>query len=258
MPHKTVSIIVFAFITTLILSGCGRVISGNAVSNSESMDAAETGIEVTEAPAAQITLKPGEDLLEKIHSEICKEMEAPRSLIFGVGIGWAEIDGKITGFGTSKRESRVVVEVNSTVYDSYVEKWSKLYGDMVYVESVNVIMDEISSYTDQINQNTLISMKMEYDSYPYGTEKANILISNNTDSELGFGDIEIYEKLVDGAWHTIYQDYFSGDVLYIVKGNSTLSYEIIMPLYIMDLEAGTYRIIKKLGDEYFSAEFSVE
>ena len=205
MSHKTVSITVFASILTLVLSGCGQVISGNEVPDSESMDAVESGI----------------------------------------------------GFGPSKTESRVVVEVDSTVYDSYVEKWNKLYGVMVYVEAVTVIMDEISTYTDMVNLNSMVSMKMEYDNYPYGTEKANILITNNTDSELGFGDIEIYEKLVDGVWHTIYRDYFSDLVLCIVKSNSTLSYEIRMPLDIMDLEAGIYRIVKKLGDEYYCAEFSI-
>lgn len=258
MVNKTAGIAALAIAITLLFSGCGQIVTDAGAADSNSEITGGPGTSKSVGPEASVTPTAAADLLTQIHAEICEEMKAPRSLIFGVGIGWATIDGKVTGFGPSGKESRVVVEVDSTVYDSYAEKWSRLYGDMVYVESVAVLLDEISSYSELVDRNTSLSMKMEYDTYSYGTKKADILVSNHTDSEITFGDIEIYEKLLDGEWHTIYRDYYSDAIAYIAKGNSTVSYEVTMPLYDMDLEAGTYRIIKKIGDDYYSAEFSIE
>ena len=54
--------------------------------------------------------------------------------IVSAGIGWASIDGVVTGFGESGRESRVVVGVLEKYADEYRELFRKQYGDMVYVE----------------------------------------------------------------------------------------------------------------------------
>ena len=54
--------------------------------------------------------------------------------IVSAGVGWASIDGVVTGFGESGRESRVVVGVLEKHADEYRELFRKQYGDMVYVE----------------------------------------------------------------------------------------------------------------------------
>ena len=54
--------------------------------------------------------------------------------IVSAGVGWASIDGVVTGFGESGRETRVVVGVLEKHADEYRELFRKQYGDMVYVK----------------------------------------------------------------------------------------------------------------------------
>ena len=56
------------------------------------------------------------------------------SSVVTIGVGWASIDGEVTGFGESGRESRVVVGVLEKDADEYREIFNRQYGDMVYVE----------------------------------------------------------------------------------------------------------------------------
>lgn len=55
--------------------------------------------------------------------------------IYGVGVGWTSVDGVVTGFGESGKESRVVVSVDESVLTEYTDKFYELYGDMVVVEA---------------------------------------------------------------------------------------------------------------------------
>ena len=66
--------------------------------------------------------------------EIQNEMSDISKKIYGAGVGWANIDGKTTGFGESGKEFRIVVSVDNSVYDKYVKAYKAQYGDMVYVE----------------------------------------------------------------------------------------------------------------------------
>ena len=78
------------------------------------------------------------------HAELMKVQEeivdkymmnaAVTSPVVTVGVGWASIDGVVTGFGESGRESRVVVGVLEKYAEEYRETFRKQYGDMVYVE----------------------------------------------------------------------------------------------------------------------------
>ena len=79
------------------------------------------------------------------HAELMKVKEeivdkymmnaAATSPIVSVGVGWASIDGVVTGFGESGRESRVVVGVLEQYAEEYREIFRKQYGDMVYVKA---------------------------------------------------------------------------------------------------------------------------
>lgn len=56
------------------------------------------------------------------------------SPVISTAVGWASIDGEVTGFGESGREFRVVVGVLAERAEEYREIFRKEYGDMVYVE----------------------------------------------------------------------------------------------------------------------------
>ena len=55
--------------------------------------------------------------------------------IAGCGTGWHTVNGEVTGFGESGKESRVVVDVKADKAQEYADLFAKKYGDMVVVES---------------------------------------------------------------------------------------------------------------------------
>jgi hypothetical protein len=76
--------------------------------------------------------------LLRVQNEITKEMSAQpagKVTIYSAGIGYTTIDGKVTGFGESGKEFRVVVTVDESVYQETADRLYALYGDKVYVET---------------------------------------------------------------------------------------------------------------------------
>ena len=71
---------------------------------------------------------------DTITKEIIAQSDKTES-IYGVEVGLTTIDGEVTGFGDSSHEFRVVVTVDESMFDEYVEKYQSKYGDMVYVEA---------------------------------------------------------------------------------------------------------------------------
>ena len=57
--------------------------------------------------------------------------------VVGCGTGWHTVNGEVTGFGESGKESRVVVDVKSSKAQEYADLFAEKYGDMVVVESSN-------------------------------------------------------------------------------------------------------------------------
>lgn len=75
--------------------------------------------------------------LQKIQKEIVAEyMQGDNSPVAGVGVGWTTVDGEVTGFGESGRESRVVVEVLDAYAQTVGAEIKARYADAVYVETV--------------------------------------------------------------------------------------------------------------------------
>lgn len=72
--------------------------------------------------------------LQKVQEEIVNKYMTAGGPVVSVGVGWASIDGVVTGFGESGKESRVVVGVLEEYVEEYRELLKKQYGDMVYVE----------------------------------------------------------------------------------------------------------------------------
>lgn len=86
------------------------------------------------------------DLLA-VQREIEKEMatQSDKPSIHSVGIGWISIDGKVTGFGESGKEFRVVVSVDESVFSEFAAKYKEKYGDMIYVESsTGITTDDVA------------------------------------------------------------------------------------------------------------------
>lgn len=77
--------------------------------------------------------------LRQVQEEIAAEhMKTPgESPVVGIEVGWTQINGQVTGFGESGRESRVVVDVLTDYVDEYRELFRDRYGDMVYVEATD-------------------------------------------------------------------------------------------------------------------------
>jgi len=75
-----------------------------------------------------------QETLLKVHEEILNEYILKDPMVYAAGIGWTSIDGELTGFGESKRESRVIVYVDKTHMDEYKNEFRERYGDEVYVD----------------------------------------------------------------------------------------------------------------------------
>lgn len=75
-----------------------------------------------------------QETLLKVHEEILNEYILKDPMVYAAGIGWTSIDGELTGFGESKRESRVIVYVDKTHMDEYKNEFRERYGDVVYVD----------------------------------------------------------------------------------------------------------------------------
>lgn len=78
-----------------------------------------------------------------VQKKIAAEADGGKQKIYGVGVGWTVLDGEVTGFGESGKEFRVVVTVDESVLDEYVNAYESLYGDMVRVKpgEIPVIRD---------------------------------------------------------------------------------------------------------------------
>lgn len=74
-------------------------------------------------------------VLDEIIQEMSEQSAAGTVQIYGAGLGWTSVNGTVTGFGESKKESRVVVTVDASVYEEYEKRYRERYGDRVYVQA---------------------------------------------------------------------------------------------------------------------------
>lgn len=77
--------------------------------------------------------------LRKVQEEIVDKYMTAGGPVVSIGVGWTTIDGKVTGFGESGHESRVVVGVLEEHVEEYRALLEQQYGEMVYVETGGVI-----------------------------------------------------------------------------------------------------------------------
>lgn len=91
------------------------------------------------------TAKYSYNELNAVADEIISNDLVKNEAFHSVGVGWTSVDGKITGFGDSGKEPRVVVGMDQSVLSEYTERFEHLYGDRVVPEaSEGVIRDDVA------------------------------------------------------------------------------------------------------------------
>jgi len=84
--------------------------------------------------------------LAQIHREIVDVyMSETDPVVHSCGVGWTIIDGEVTGFGESGKENRVVVGVLPEYVEEYTALFREKYGDMVYVEGRDRLVEETAA-----------------------------------------------------------------------------------------------------------------
>lgn len=98
--------------------------------------------------------KYSQNELTRINDEIVQEyMINGDGKVVGCGVGWTVVDGEVTGFGESGRESRVTVSVLDDAAQEIADLFYEKYGDAVVVESTGGIAattEDMSAVRDEL------------------------------------------------------------------------------------------------------------
>ncbi|CDA58600.1 putative uncharacterized protein [Clostridium sp. CAG:245] len=107
---------------------------------------------------------------------------------------------------------------------------------------------------------------MKVDSTTIKTTSISIIIINNNDNEIGYGEEYKIQKNINGEWE--YLDYLPNtvwnDIAYIIKANSQTTKKLNLENTYGELEKGTYRVIKTVFFEngkktdIYSTEFEIK
>lgn len=114
---------------------------------------------------------------------------------------------------------------------------------------------EISDYMPA-EQND-VGMQVKTDSLD--KNRVILLITNNTDRDLNYGEEYILEKKRDGKWYSYTGETYFNGIGIVLGANSTNECEIAFP---DTLDKGEYRIIKAFSadakEEQYDVEFTIE
>ena len=125
---------------------------------------------------------------------------------------------------------------------------------------------EESLSTNEENNSDLENVIMKVDSITIKPTSISIIIINNNDNEIGYGEEYKIQKNINGEWK--YLDYLPNtawnDVAYIIKANSQTTKKLNLENTYGELGKGTYRIIKTMFSEngkttdIYSNEFEIK
>ena len=125
---------------------------------------------------------------------------------------------------------------------------------------------EESLSTNEENNSDLENVIMKVDSTTIKPTSVSIIIINNNDNEIGYGEEYKIQKNINGEWK--YLDYLPNtawnDVAYIIKANSQTTKKLNLENTYGELGKGTYRIIKTMFSEngkkadIYSNEFEIK
>ena len=120
--------------------------------------------------------------------------------------------------------------------------------------------------TNEENNSDLENVIMKVDSTTIKTTSISIIIINNNDNEIGYGEEYKIQKNINGEWE--YLDYLPNtvwnDIAYIIKANSQTTKKLNLENTYGELEKGTYRVIKTVFFEngkktdIYSTEFEIK
>ena len=120
--------------------------------------------------------------------------------------------------------------------------------------------------TNEENNSDLENVIMKVDSITIKPTSISIIIINNNDNEIGYGEEYKIQKNINGEWK--YLDYLPNtawnDVAYIIKANSQTTKKLNLENTYGELGKGTYRIIKTMFSEngkttdIYSTEFEIK
>ena len=120
--------------------------------------------------------------------------------------------------------------------------------------------------TNEENNSDLENVIMKVDSTTIKPTSISIIIINNNDNEIGYGEEYKIQKNINGEWK--YLDYLPNtawnDVAYIIKANSQTTKKLNLENTYGELEKGTYRVIKTVFFEngkktdIYSTEFEIK
>ena len=125
---------------------------------------------------------------------------------------------------------------------------------------------EESLSTNEENNSDLENVIMKVDSITIKPTSISIIIINNNDNEIGYGEEYKIQKNINGEWE--YLDYLPNtvwnDIAYIIKANSQTTKKLNLENTYGELEKGTYRVIKTVFFEngkktdIYSTEFEIK
>ena len=120
--------------------------------------------------------------------------------------------------------------------------------------------------TNEENNSDLENVIMKVDSITIKPTSISIIIINNNDNEIGYGEEYKIQKNINGEWE--YLDYLPNtvwnDIAYIIKANSQTTKKLNLENTYGELEKGTYRVIKTVFFEngkktdIYSTEFEIK
>lgn len=114
-------------------------------------------VENTDGLTVDTGAKYSHNALLAVQAEIVAEyMQNGNGDVIGCGTGWHTVDGEVTGFGESGKESRVVVSVKSEKAQAYADLFAEKYGGMVVVESSDgIVLDTAAEESGSAGANPI-------------------------------------------------------------------------------------------------------
>ena len=98
------------------------------------------------------------------------------------------------------------------------------------------------------------------DIYDISLTGATIIIKDTNENPYTYGEWYKIEREDNGKWYdveTIIEDYGFNDMGYIVDDNGEVKFIIDWEWLYGRLSEGSYRILKKVGEQYISIPFSI-
>lgn len=171
---------------------------------------------------------------------------------------------------------KIAVENFNQVLESAEEKMN-LYKKISELEeknnTTNMTMpnDNIVAVNNTVSQSEILEQRdnsidinkvtIEVDKNSITPTSVSIIITNNNENELTYGEEFKIQKKVDGEWRDL--NYLPNTIwnamAYITKANSQTNKKLNIKNYYGELENGTYRVVKPVFDgNIYSDEFEIE